>query len=98
MKTFVAAAMLFCFVTGIVGAQICGPNETLMKNDALTDAPASIPFFVGIPPGFCEGEAAASVFDVSGIGAVVRVNKVSGPLFGASGAVARSPPAGSRRI
>jgi hypothetical protein len=57
-------------------AQLCNSGtETFLKNDTLPQIPGAST--VSVIQGLCEDEAAGCVFDVSGLGAPVQINKAS---------------------
>ena len=72
----VPSALLLCVFGPVSAAQTCGPGQTLLKNDNLPAVPSG-PTQVAVVGGLCEGEAAAAVFDVGGMGAQVKVHSAA---------------------
>jgi len=67
-------------------AQLCGSgSETFFKNDNLPQVPSGAEV-VAVIQGLCEGEAAGCVFDVSGLGAPVKINQASVGYVNVAGA------------
>jgi hypothetical protein len=59
-------------LAGAAPAQTCGANQVFLKNDTLPDVPSG-PQAVSVIRGLCEGEAMGAVFDVSGVGSMVKL-------------------------
>ncbi|MEZ6194672.1 MAG: hypothetical protein R3F20_02930 [Planctomycetota bacterium] len=80
---FARATVLCLLLSAALGAQTFCTQGTILKHDTLPANPSGAQN-VSIIQGLCEGEAAASVFDVSSLGPTVTVNEC-GILFAASG-------------
>lgn len=73
-------------LVSLAPAQTCvNPNEVFLKNDNLPAVPGG-PQTFSIIPGLCEGEAIGAVFDVSGIGSVVKLDMAAVLYANAGGA------------
>lgn len=78
-------------------AQACpGPTQTFWKNDTLPDIPTG-PLAISVIPGLCEGEGAATVFDLVPGSALQKVTQVVVP-FGSAGGASGATAAVNLRI
>ena len=71
----VLAVALAAVLVPVLRAQSCNGGESFFKNDVLPANPGSQA--VSVIQGLCEGEAAGCVFDVTAVGAVVKVKSAA---------------------
>jgi hypothetical protein len=68
-------ASIALFIAPALEAQNCAPGQSFLKNDVLPANPGTAS--VSVIQGLCEGEAAGCVFDVTAVGAQVKLKSAA---------------------